>query len=290
MRGPREKPAQAFAALPAGEALAVGHTSLRWAFPSCSSLLDPSPTELQPPNPAHSGLRAKPAHWVVPDVSMEHLGTTFAFVLLAGAPHETQTAGREGGTNTRNKLENGHMEAKNPSMVWVLPFHPSCHSFLCTQGTQHLHTGTDSSSFPAQPMPGINKHPQIPPDTQPCTQTLPSSFPESRAHPSLQCVQLPSLSGRSRAIPWDAVPGNTLHPSLCCCSPLLQCQALCRAALGSAVCQRCLTPAGIVPVTIPSHPSRQGQPSAMPPNRDVQLHKNSLFFIYGCETILIPSG
>lgn len=34
VRGPREKPAQAFAALPADEALAVGHTSLRWAFPS----------------------------------------------------------------------------------------------------------------------------------------------------------------------------------------------------------------------------------------------------------------
>lgn len=88
VRGPREKPAQAFAALPADEALAVGHTSLRWAFPSSFSLLDPSPMELQPPNPAHSGLRAKPAHWVVPGMFMEHLGTTFAFVLPIKHKHD----------------------------------------------------------------------------------------------------------------------------------------------------------------------------------------------------------
>lgn len=49
VRGPREKPAQAFAAFPADEALAVGHSSLRWVFPSTSSLLDPSPSELEVP-------------------------------------------------------------------------------------------------------------------------------------------------------------------------------------------------------------------------------------------------
>lgn len=54
VRGPREKPARTFAASPADEALAVGHTSLRWVFPTQgrgSSLLYPSPSELEASKP-----------------------------------------------------------------------------------------------------------------------------------------------------------------------------------------------------------------------------------------------
>lgn len=253
VRGPREKPAQAFAALPADEALAVGHTSLRWAFPSSFSLLDPSPMELQPPNPAHSGLRAKPAHWVVPGMFMEHLGTTFAFVLPIKHKHDClQQEGRVAptqGTSWEVVTWNQRIPA------WIGSCHsipPAIPSSVCSQVTQHLHTVTASSSFPAQPMPGIDI-PESHLTPRSCTQTLHSSFPESRAHPSLQCVQLPSLwSGRSRAIPWDAGPGNPLHPIpvLLLTSP--PAPWLCAGLLWARLCVRGVSVCqGIVPVTTP---------------------------------------
>lgn len=213
---------------------------------------------------------------------MEHLGTTFAFVLPIKHKHDClQQEGRVAptqGTSWEVVTWNQRIPAWFGSCHSIPPAIPS---LVCSQVTQHLHTVTASSSFPAQPMPGIDI-PESHLTPRSCTQTLHSSFPESRAHPSLQCVQLPSLwSGRSRAEQSNSLGCRSWQPPAphpCAAARLSSSPlALCRAALGSAVCQRCLCVSGDCPC---DHPSRQGQPSALPPNRDVQLHKNPLFFIY----------
>lgn len=158
---------------------------------------------------------------------MEHLGTTFAFVLPIKHKHDClQQEGRVAptqGTSWEVVTWNQRIPAWFGSCHSIPPAIPS---LVCSQVTQHLHTVTASSSFPAQPMPGIDI-PESHLTPRSCTQTLHSSFPESRAHPSLQCVQLPSLwSGRSRSraeqFPGMQVLAIPCTPSLCCCSPLLQ--------------------------------------------------------------------
>lgn len=93
------------------------------------------PASWRPPNPPHSGLRAKPANWVMPGMFMGHLGTTFAFVQPGwSTPSNTNPTAcfsRKERHHTQGiQLENGHTNQRIPGWVGLegtlnlLPFQP----------------------------------------------------------------------------------------------------------------------------------------------------------------------